>query len=141
MPPRSAATGASRSIYGSPLFALLFLVPIYAVVAYLTLQAHYQLPTPLRNLTDASGKAQLSEAAALGYAKHLSENIGFRVVGTKEHATADEWMINTVEAFERQCIEMVQKSGRKLECEVWHQRGSGSHRCVAYQASLAHTCA
>ncbi|KAG5638589.1 hypothetical protein H0H81_011675 [Sphagnurus paluster] len=71
---------------------------------------------------------QISEARILGFAKHLSENIGYRTVGTKEHALADDWMVLQAKAFQRNCEAVVVATGRKLECEVWRQEGSGSHR-------------
>lgn len=77
---------------------------------------------------------QLSERAILAHAKHLSEGIGYRTVGTREHALGDAWMVEQVEDVKRRCEEMVKKSGgkRKLECEVWRQEGSGKHRCVFF---------
>lgn len=63
--------------------------------------------------------------------RHLSEDIGFRTVGTAEHALADEWMIKTAHQVEKECQRIVEVDPeRKLECEVWHQRGSGAHRYV-----------
>lgn len=78
-----------------------------------------------------TGLPQLSEAQVLAYAKYLSEDIGYRTVGTKEHALGDAWMLKQVEALRAQCDDAVRANPeRKLECEVWHQQGSGSHRCV-----------
>jgi len=73
---------------------------------------------------------QISEEQILGVAKHLSEGIGYRTVGTYEHALADKWMLEAAERVKRNCEEVVLKTGRKLECEVWRQEGSGNHRCV-----------
>lgn len=71
---------------------------------------------------------QISEANILGVAKYLSEDIGFRTVGTFEHALADTWMVQRAEEMQKECERIVVETGRKLECEVWHQQGSGSHR-------------
>lgn len=74
---------------------------------------------------------QLSEQAILGHAQHLSETIGFRTVGSREHALGDAWMLAKAEELKASCEEAVAKEpGRKLQCEVWRQEGSGSHRCV-----------
>ena len=74
---------------------------------------------------------QISEAQILSYAKHLSEDIGYRTVGTREHALGDAWMMQKAEELKQQCDEIVKSvPGRKLECEVWRQEGSGSHRYV-----------
>jgi hypothetical protein len=78
-----------------------------------------------------TGLPQISEAQILAYSRILSEDIGYRTVGTFEHALADKWMVDTAYEVQRECERLVRvDSGRKLECEVWHQRGSGSHRCV-----------
>ena len=38
-------------------------------------------------------------------------------------------MVRKAEEIQRLCEEVVNKEkGRKLECEVWRQEGSGSHR-------------
>jgi hypothetical protein len=71
---------------------------------------------------------QISESRILDVAKHLSENIGYRIVGTREHALADKWMVEAAEDVKRNCERIVNKTGRKLECEVWRQEGNGNHR-------------
>jgi len=63
----------------------------------------------------------LAESQVLYYAKYLSEDIGYRTVGTKEHALGDAWFFEQVEALTEGCP-------KGLECEVWRQQGSGSHR-------------
>lgn len=74
---------------------------------------------------------QISEAQILSYARHLSEDIGYRTVGTREHALGDAWMLEKAYELQKQCEEVVKTNPeRKLECEVWRQEGSGSHRCV-----------
>ena len=71
---------------------------------------------------------QISESRILGVSKYLSENIGYRIVGTREHALADKWMLEAAEHAKRNCERIVNKTGRKLECEVWRQEGNGNHR-------------
>lgn len=74
---------------------------------------------------------QLSEATILQYAKHLSEDIGYRTPGTREHALADVWMTEKAFQLQEECQRVVaSQPGRKLQCEVWRQEGSGSHRYV-----------
>jgi hypothetical protein len=124
----ASATPSTPRAWG-PLRTLLVLAPTLLVVP-LVLRAYYALPTPLAAPFDAAGRPQLSEATMLGYAKYLSEDIGYRTVGTPEHAAADAWMVQKAEELKAECDARVQKTGRKLECEVWHQRGSGSHRSV-----------
>ncbi|KAJ8519321.1 hypothetical protein ONZ45_g3731 [Pleurotus djamor] len=93
------------------------------------------LPTPLIEPYDPRTLLpQISEARILAHAKYLSEDIGYRTVGTYEHALADEWMLREAEAVKELCEKVVRQEGskagkkRNLECEVWRQQGSGSHR-------------
>ena len=65
-------------------------------------------------------------------AKYLSEDIGYRIVGSYEHALADDWMVDAAQMVQRNCERVVLLMGRKLECEVWRQEGSGNHRCVLH---------
>ncbi|KAF5379478.1 hypothetical protein D9615_006633 [Tricholomella constricta] len=112
-----------------PIRSLLILSPILIGAPYLALKQHYALPAPLTDLNDPhTNLPQISEARILGFAKHLSEDIGYRTVGTWEHALADEWMVRQAKAVQRNCEAAVVATGRKLECEVWRQEGSGSHR-------------
>lgn len=70
-----------------------------------------------------TGLPQLSESKVLSYAQHLSENIGYRTVGTREHALGDAWLLKEAQLIAEKCP-------NGLECEVWRQSGSGSHRYV-----------
>lgn len=72
---------------------------------------------------------QISEERILGIAKHLSEGIGYRIVGSYEHALADDWMVEAAQMVQRNCERIVLLTKKKLECEVWRQQGSGNHRC------------
>ncbi|KAF9458872.1 hypothetical protein BDZ94DRAFT_1225561 [Collybia nuda] len=112
-----------------PIRSLIVLSPVLIGAPFLALKQHYALPSPLTELTNPStGLPQISEARILGYAKYLSEDIGYRTVGTYEHALADTWMVEQAEAVKKNCEDVVAATGRKLECEVWRQEGSGSHR-------------
>lgn len=74
---------------------------------------------------------QISEAQVLAHAKYLSEDIGYRTVGTREHALGDAWMFAQAEELKAQCDALVKAvPGRRLECEIWRQEGSGHHRYV-----------
>ncbi|KAH9839719.1 uncharacterized protein C8Q71DRAFT_905143 [Rhodofomes roseus] len=110
--------------------SLLCLAPLLVGVPFLAYRENYALPEPVIDLTNpTTGLPQLSEARVLAHAKYLSEDIGFRTVGTREHAEGDAWMVKQAEDIQRQCEEIVRAHPtRKLECEVWHQQGSGAHR-------------
>jgi hypothetical protein len=82
-------------------------------------------------INPATSLPQISEAQILSYAKYLSEDIGYRTVGTREHALGDAWMYEKAEELQKECEAIVKAvPDRKLECEIWRQQGSGSHRYV-----------
>ncbi|KAF4610913.1 hypothetical protein D9613_007233 [Agrocybe pediades] len=113
----------------SPWLSLLVLSPVLIGGPWYAYQQHFKLPTPLSDLINPDTKLpQISEKRILGVAKHLSEGIGYRTVGTYEHALADTWMVQAAEEVKRNCERIVAETGRKLECEVWRQEGSGNHR-------------
>ncbi|KAJ7304555.1 hypothetical protein DFH08DRAFT_903357 [Mycena albidolilacea] len=109
--------------------SLLAIAPFLFVAPLIALKQHYSLPEPETALTNArTNLPQISEARILGYAKYLSEEIGYRTVGTYEHAVADTWMVQQAEEAKRNCERVVKETGRKLQCEVWRQQGSGKQR-------------
>ncbi|KAH9989914.1 hypothetical protein BJV74DRAFT_922202 [Russula compacta] len=113
-----------------PIRSLLCLLPLLVFIPWFSVRELYALPEPITELVDpGTGFPQVSETQILAYVRHLSEDIGYRTVGTAEHALADEWMVDTAHKVQRECERLVHVDpGRRLECEVWHQRGSGSHR-------------
>lgn len=113
-----------------PIRSILALSPLLIGAPLFALRQHYTLPEPLTELYNPTTKQpQLSEARILSHAKYLSEDIGYRIVGTKEHALGDEWMIQQAKELDDVCTRAKERSPeRKLECEWWWQQGSGSHR-------------
>ncbi|KAJ6577643.1 hypothetical protein B0H19DRAFT_1120767 [Mycena capillaripes] len=109
--------------------SLLVLGPFLLVAPLIALKQHYSLPAAETALTNAlTGLPQISEARILGFAKYLSEDIGYRTVGTYEHALADTWLVQEAEEAKRNCERVVKQTRRNLQCEVWRQQGSGAHR-------------
>ncbi|KAG8762494.1 hypothetical protein FRC12_009013 [Ceratobasidium sp. 428] len=108
----------------------LALIPALVIVPWVTVKLHYELPSPVIELHNSrTGLPQVSESQILAHVRALSEDIGFRTVGTKEHAEGDAWILAQAEKLREQCEEVVRQTpGRKLECEVWRQQGSGTHR-------------
>ncbi|TDL26482.1 hypothetical protein BD410DRAFT_741807 [Rickenella mellea] len=120
--------------------SLLALSPVLLGVPIFSTWKHYALPEPIQDLYTPTNTPQLSERAILAHAEHLSANIGFRTVGTREHAQGDAWMYEQALALQRMCEEAVEREpGRKLMCEVWRQEGSGSHRFDILHARLYKT--
>ncbi|KAI0766101.1 hypothetical protein BD413DRAFT_605949 [Trametes elegans] len=113
-----------------PVRSLLCLAPLFIAAPLYSYRAHYALPTPVVDLVNPiTSLPQISEAQILGHAKYLSEDIGYRTVGTREHALGDAWVLQQAESLRAQCESVVRAHPeRKLQCEVWHQQGSGSHR-------------
>ncbi|KAJ7056182.1 hypothetical protein C8F01DRAFT_1029694 [Mycena amicta] len=109
--------------------SLLALSPFLVAAPLIALQHIQYLPEPLDAVIDLStGLPQISERIILNVAQHLSEDIGFRTVGTLEHALADRWMFGLAKEMVEKCETVARESGRKLQCEVWRQQGSGTHR-------------
>ncbi|KAH8813685.1 hypothetical protein DL96DRAFT_501140 [Flagelloscypha sp. PMI_526] len=109
--------------------SILFLIPVFVAGPYLAISNHRALPTPLSALVDPRTKApQISEERILNLTRYLSEDIGYRTIGSSEHAAADEWMGRQTAEIKEQCDRIVRSTGRALECEVWRQKGSASHR-------------
>ncbi|KAE9386618.1 hypothetical protein BT96DRAFT_1026164 [Gymnopus androsaceus JB14] len=62
------------------------------------------------------------------YREHVY--IGYRTTGTFEHARGEDWLWDQVSQVKHSCDELVSRSSNQsgLECEIWHQKGSSSHR-------------
>ncbi|KAF5316325.1 hypothetical protein D9619_006761 [Psilocybe cf. subviscida] len=112
-----------------PWRTLIALAPVLIGAPWMAYTQHYKLPAAQSSMTNPITKLpQISEERILGIARHLSEEIGYRTVGTYEHALADDWMMEAVEQVKRNCETIVESEGRRVECEVWRQEGSGNHR-------------
>lgn len=81
----------------------------------------YHLPLTIALFSDADGRPQPSEEIVLSHVQAL-ENIGYRTVGTHEALAGEQYVLNQV-------LELVEKcnAGGILNCEWWHQKGSGFH--------------
>ncbi|KAF8624137.1 hypothetical protein AX17_007200 [Amanita inopinata Kibby_2008] len=114
-----------------PLKSLLALSPVLVGAPLLAYWHHAHLPIPKTELTDPLTRLpQISESNILNVSRYLSEDIGYRTVGTYEHALGDAWLYDRMLEMKGECERIVERMGgrRKLECEVWRQQGSGSHR-------------
>lgn len=122
--------GVSRSTKWGPARTLLVLALVLLGAPLYTLYHQFLLPSPNVHPYDpTTSLPHPSESTILFYAKYLSEDIGYRTPGTREHAQADAWWYDKVQEIGQLCRRAVEKEpGRKLECNVWRQQGSGSHR-------------
>ncbi|KIK67879.1 hypothetical protein GYMLUDRAFT_36677 [Collybiopsis luxurians FD-317 M1] len=123
------------------LASLLLLSPVLIGVPFYAYKQHTYLPEPvLEPYNVLTNQPQISESLILETSRVLSEEIGFRTPGTREHALGEEYLWNRVTQFKSQCDELVKSTpGRRLECEIWHQKGSGSHRFDMMGARLYKT--
>ena len=81
-----------------------------------------------------TGLPHVSEPVVLEHARVLSEDIGFRTVGTREHALGAEYVLDQVKIVKDLCDAAVKSAPtRRLACEVWRQEGSGSHRSACWR--------
>lgn len=87
-----------------------------------------------------TNEPQISETRILEIARTLSEDIGYRTAGTLEHARGEDWLWDQVTQIKKSCDELVARSSNSgLECEIWHQKGSSSHRFDMMGARLYKT--
>ncbi|MCO5565485.1 hypothetical protein L7F22_019158 [Adiantum nelumboides] len=125
-------------------FHLFQVLAVYAFIASLTLWSHYHLPTPKSIDTNTLDEpAHFSELKALEHISKLSDDIGYRIVGTKEHVEAEKWIENVVKSYEgwhKTIIEdedaepQINATQRRTDprgdtqVEVWTQIADGAHR-------------
>ncbi|EJU00467.1 hypothetical protein DACRYDRAFT_16916 [Dacryopinax primogenitus] len=121
---------------------LLIMCPLVIGIPWLALHIHYtishpvicdSLPEPIiEQYHPLTGTPQLSEHHILNTARYLSESIGYRTVGTREHALADVWMSEQLQEVQSLCEEEASRRRERgeggVECEIWRQEGSGKHR-------------
>ncbi|KAL5492913.1 hypothetical protein ACEPAI_4361 [Sanghuangporus weigelae] len=120
---------------------LLVLSPVLVGLPAISVWKHYELPEPVVDPYDnVTGIPRLSERVVLDHARILSEEIGFRTVGTREHALGDAWVLKKVQELGKLCDAVVKLDPtRKLQCEVERQTGSRSHRFDIMSARLYKT--
>lgn len=133
---KKVRTEAPASISGASFSwsHLLLVIAFNAVLMSATLWSHYHLPSPKPiTVSSLSSPAHFSEVAALDHISVLSDKIGYRIVGTKQHVEAEEWVESIVKQYEgwhRTAVDSnatVDPRG-DTQVEVWTQIGDGSHR-------------
>jgi hypothetical protein len=130
--PPLSISGASWS-WSHLLLVLAFNIFLMAM----TLWSHYNLPTPRSIEVDSlTSPAHFSEQAALEHISVLSDQIGYRIVGTKQHVEAEKWVESIVKQYEgwHRTVEgsdagnVTGDARGDTQVEVWTQIGDGSHR-------------
>lgn len=135
---------------------VLAIATFFAVLGSITLHLHYKLPHPkgptamihapgispvdaaayhpsASNFASSSGKRakfheSFSEANAVDIMQHLSVDIGYRIVGTKEHVQAEDWFEAILRRYEGYHNTGTPEQPGRTQVEVWKQIGDGAHR-------------
>ncbi|CCA75676.1 hypothetical protein PIIN_09666, partial [Serendipita indica DSM 11827] len=109
--------------------------PLLAFVPLWSMNTHYRLPEPKVGLFDTTGKPQLSEARILSMVAELTDpyKVGFRTVGSREHALGDAWAVDQVQGLTALCDHVKSRAKTRgdtvdIECEWDRQQGSGTHK-------------
>lgn len=93
---------------------------------------HYRLPLPVSLAQSAASEAVgngalLSEGRILDVMHKLSVDIGYRIVGTREHLEAEEWLLGELNKYKG--VHQLDPAGtQNVEVEIWRQIDDGAHR-------------
>ncbi|KAI8968494.1 hypothetical protein BDF20DRAFT_908139 [Mycotypha africana] len=91
----------------------------------ISFRLHYKLPKPAHHLGyDSNGIASFSENNAVSIISHLSDTIGYRIVGTKEEKQSYEYLTQLIYDYKKEA----QSIAGSPKFDVWLQHGSSSHR-------------
>ncbi|CAA22540.1 ER metallopeptidase Erm1 [Schizosaccharomyces pombe] len=107
-------------------FLQLAMVLFAVVMARIALYFHNHLDEPLVDPYDANGNPQFSEANALKHVIHLSDDIGYRILGTIEQERAREYIMNEVLALQKQLQDGPNADIHQMEVSL--ESGDGAHR-------------
>lgn len=132
-----------RTIFGACALYLGFLISL----AILAFHLHYSLPTPVSSADGAlvidplTGQKQFSEENVRRVVRHLSEDIGYRVVGTEQDQETQVYLMNEIQALREQAEK---ESAKRLTFaltegggvipaafptfDVWTQKDDGAHQ-------------
>ncbi|WBW73084.1 ER metallopeptidase Erm1 [Schizosaccharomyces osmophilus] len=105
----------------SSLFLFALIVLMTQIVSYF----HNSLISPVDSLYKPDGTPQLSEKAIMRHVKELSENIGYRILGTVEQDRARRYIMDEVLAIQKN-LENSPLSNTH-EIEVYYESGDGAH--------------
>ncbi|KAG0372662.1 hypothetical protein BGX24_012743 [Mortierella sp. AD032] len=132
-----------RSVLGACVLYLGFLLSLVA----LAFQLHYALPTPVSSADGAliidpsTGQRQFSEENVRTIVRHLSEDIGYRIVGTEQDHETQLYLLNEIRALKAQAESESARRSRTVDpkghnkisgafpkFDVWVQKDDGAHQ-------------
>ncbi|KAF9156203.1 hypothetical protein BG015_006788 [Linnemannia schmuckeri] len=101
-----------------------------AVIVMVMFQIHYTLPVPVYEGQDpVTGKLQFSEENVRVIVRHMTRDIGYRVVGTEQELETKNYLIKELAALKDQArLESLRGSQDLPNFDMWVQVGDGSHR-------------
>ncbi|KAF9378753.1 hypothetical protein CPB97_009378, partial [Podila verticillata] len=104
-------------------------VGFLALLSLISYQLHYTLPTPVIESSDPAGLPQFSEQNARKIVRHLSTDIGYRVVGTEQELETKQYLIKELSDLKEQARVHGLRGAEDLpQFDMWVQVGDGSHR-------------
>ncbi|KAF9393375.1 hypothetical protein CPC16_002166 [Podila verticillata] len=110
--------------------AWLYYIGFLALLFGAAFQAHYALPAPVSELYNpTTGQAQFAESNVRRIVKHLSEEIGYRIVGTEQDQETQTYLLSEIKALEKQAEVQALRGVNGLPMfETWVQAADGSHQ-------------
>ncbi|KAF9435018.1 hypothetical protein BGZ76_007031 [Entomortierella beljakovae] len=116
-------TKAVLSAWG---FFLGFLI-LLSTIMY---QAHYTLPTPVsEGVNPTTGELQFSEENVRKVVRYMTEDIGYRVVGTEQELDTKNYLIKELSVLKENAkIHGLRTNEPIPNFDMWVQVGDGSHR-------------
>ncbi|KAG0099208.1 hypothetical protein BGZ93_008692 [Podila epicladia] len=105
-------------------------VGFLGLLCLISYQLHYTLPTPVIETSDpATGLPQFSEQNVRKIVRHLSTDIGYRVVGTEQELETKQYLIKELSDLKEQARVHALRGAEDLpQFDMWVQVGDGSHR-------------
>lgn len=101
-----------------------------ALIVMVMFQIHYTLPVPVYEGQDpVTGKLQFSEENVRVVVRHMTRDIGYRVVGTEQELETKNYLIKELAALKDQArLESLRGAQDLPNFDMWVQVGDGSHR-------------
>ncbi|KAF9179930.1 hypothetical protein BGZ51_006518 [Haplosporangium sp. Z 767] len=111
-------------------YAWSLFVSFLALLVFINYQLHYALPTPVHDAVNpTTGQVQFSEQRVRAIVRHLSHDIGYRVVGTAQELETKEYLVKELASLKEEARIANLRSDETLpQFDMWVQVGDGSHR-------------
>lgn len=123
---RSSPLSSPRTALSAWCLYLGFLFVLISAV----FRIHYALPSPVyEDLHVTSGKPRFSEENVRQVIRKMTEDIGYRVVGTEQELDTKKYLISKLKGLKDAAeLETLKGSTELPNFDMWVQVGDGSHR-------------